>query len=93
MIEWGALGSLSRRYHKTKSTATRIEQHLECTHNCFTLLNILLSEQKLTVEVGEIDGIKVKKGDMAKSDQDDVLYYGDTISGRVGGVVGAHGMK
>jgi hypothetical protein len=39
----------------------------------FTLLHVLLSEQKLTIQVGKVDGVEIQQGDMPESGKYDVL--------------------
>lgn len=50
------------------------------THQGFTLLHILLSKQKLSIEVGQVDCVQVQKCDTTKASQDDVLHYSNTVS-------------
>lgn len=44
------------------------------THQCFTLFDIFLLEQKLTIEVGNIDCVQVKQCNLSETSQYDVLY-------------------
>jgi hypothetical protein len=42
-------------------------------YQSFALLHVLLSEQKLTIQVGKVDGVEIKQGDMPESGKYDVL--------------------
>lgn len=44
------------------------------THHGFALLDILLLEQKLTVEIGNVDCVQVKQCDFAKPSKNNVLH-------------------
>ena len=44
-----------------------------CTDHGFALPDILLPEEKLSIEVGEVYGIQVQEGDVAKASQNDVF--------------------
>jgi hypothetical protein len=48
----------------------------------FALFHVFLLEQKLTIQVGQVNGVKVQYGDMAKSSHDDILqkFTSDTTS-------------
>ena len=43
------------------------------TYQSLTLLHVLLSEQKLTVKVGKVDGVEIEQGNVTESGKDDVL--------------------
>jgi hypothetical protein len=43
------------------------------THQGFTLLHVLLSEQKLTVQIGKVDGVEIEQGNVTESGKYDVL--------------------
>jgi hypothetical protein len=43
------------------------------TYQCLTLLDILFPEQKLAIEVGQVDGIQIQKGDVPETGEDDVF--------------------
>lgn len=42
-------------------------------HHGLALLDVLLPEEKLSIQVGEVYGIEVEERDVAKAGQDDVL--------------------
>lgn len=44
------------------------------------LLDILLLEQKLTVQVGNINGVEIQQGNLSETRQDDVLDYDSKLS-------------
>jgi hypothetical protein len=43
------------------------------THQGFTLLHVLLSEQKLTVQIGKVDGVEIEQGNVTESGKYGVL--------------------
>ena len=46
---------------------------MTCAHQRFRLLDVLLSEEKLPIQVAEIDGVQIDDVDVAESGQDEVL--------------------
>jgi hypothetical protein len=44
------------------------------THQCFTLLHILLPEQKLAIEIGKVYRIQIQQGDVSKAREHNVLH-------------------
>jgi hypothetical protein len=49
------------------------------TYHRFALFHVFLLEQKLTIQVGQVNGVKVQYGDMAKSSHDDILHYAHVL--------------
>jgi hypothetical protein len=45
------------------------------TYQSLTLLHVLLSEQKLTVKVGKVDGVEIEQGNVTESGKHDVLDW------------------
>jgi hypothetical protein len=45
----------------------------EITHQSFGLLDVFMSEQKLTVQVAQIDGVEINNMDLSKAGQDQIL--------------------
>ena len=43
------------------------------TYQGFTLLHVLLSEQKLTIQIGKVDGVEIEQGNVTESGKHDVL--------------------
>lgn len=46
---------------------------MELTYQGLGFLDVLMPEQKLAVEVGEVDGVEIDDVDVAKSGEDEVL--------------------
>lgn len=43
------------------------------TYQGFTLLHVPLSEQKLTIQIGKVDGVEIEQGNVTESGKYDVL--------------------
>lgn len=53
-----------------RRTTTKVE-----THQSFTLLDILLLEQELSIEIREVNSVEVQERDMAETSEDYVLHW------------------
>ena len=47
------------------------------TCQCFALLYVLLPEEKLAVEIREVDGVEIEESDIAETSEHNVLYWND----------------
>ena len=53
----------------------RARRRLRDPYHCFALLDVLFSEQKLTIEIGEVYSVEVEKCDVTEASENDILHY------------------
>ena len=57
-----------------RSVKSHSELETAVTHQSFTLLYVLLSKQKLSVEVRQVNGVQIEERDFSKTCQNDIFH-------------------